>query len=250
MAMNPSWMAGFGRGLNDGHQRRMADAENERAQGRFQMEIFDEATKHVDRLSAVARSLIEASPDATKVPQKTLAELDASVNDIATGLADIPGGRNIAPALIQTFRTSVQTARPGRGGTGDKARAGVDSARSEAAALGLKGDEAEQYVRSKFGIGRREKRSALDIEGTILEKVASGEALTAGEQKAWDMIQERRKKDDPLAALLGTGTETAASGPSVPTVPSKAEQPPVKGARKAPDGNWYIEQNGVYYRVD
>jgi hypothetical protein len=28
------------------------------------------------------------------------------------------------------------------------------------------------------------------------------------------------------------------------------EQPPIKGARKAPDGKWYIESNGQYYRVD
>ena len=28
------------------------------------------------------------------------------------------------------------------------------------------------------------------------------------------------------------------------------EQPPVKGAKKAPDGNWYIQQNGEYFRVD
>jgi hypothetical protein len=26
--------------------------------------------------------------------------------------------------------------------------------------------------------------------------------------------------------------------------------PPMQGARKAPDGNWYVEQNGKYFRVE
>lgn len=35
-----------------------------------------------------------------------------------------------------------------------------------------------------------------------------------------------------------------------PAAQSPAQQPPMQGARQAPDGNWYVQQNGQWFRVD
>ena len=38
--------------------------------------------------------------------------------------------------------------------------------------------------------------------------------------------------------------------PAAPAAPGGGEAPPVDGARKAPDGNWYLERDGKYYKVN
>lgn len=43
------------------------------------------------------------------------------------------------------------------------------------------------------------------------------------------------------------GAKAPAVAPAA--APVAVENPPVDGARKAPDGNWYVQQNGQYYRV-
>lgn len=44
--------------------------------------------------------------------------------------------------------------------------------------------------------------------------------------------------------------DEAPGAPAAAAAPSDAEMPPVPGARRAPDGNWYVQQNGQWFRVD
>jgi hypothetical protein len=44
--------------------------------------------------------------------------------------------------------------------------------------------------------------------------------------------------------------EQKASGAGGASAGGSTESPPVAGARRAPDGHWYVEQNGQFFRVD
>lgn len=48
--------------------------------------------------------------------------------------------------------------------------------------------------------------------------------------------------DETRSRLRAVGTDTAKGQPS--------ETPPMSGAEKAPDGNWYIKQGGKYFRIE
>lgn len=50
---------------------------------------------------------------------------------------------------------------------------------------------------------------------------------------------------------LRTGTYMSApAGGASGGGPESQEQPPMEGAQKAPDGNWYVQQDGKWFRVD
>lgn len=47
-----------------------------------------------------------------------------------------------------------------------------------------------------------------------------------------------------------SGTQAQPAPPTPAAAPPKGgDNPPVQGARKAPDGNWYVEKDGKYFRV-
>lgn len=60
-----------------------------------------------------------------------------------------------------------------------------------------------------------------------------------------DGIGQSQEDKDRLAALRRERDELQGAGSVRPVQP-----PPVPGARQAADGNWYVEQNGKFYRVD
>ena len=73
--------------------------------------------------------------------------------------------------------------------------------------------------------------------------------------KAWGPEQEEELQDTLRAFQEVQDAVTASGGAREPLLrgeepPEMAgEQPPAPGARKAPDGNWYVEQNGQFYMV-
>lgn len=52
------------------------------------------------------------------------------------------------------------------------------------------------------------------------------------------------------AAPAAGAQPASAAAPAAAAGAAPAEQPPAPGARKAPDGHWYVQQNGKYFRVD
>jgi hypothetical protein len=53
----------------------------------------------------------------------------------------------------------------------------------------------------------------------------------------------------PTTATTAPSSAAGATRPST-SAPSTSTRPPMEGARQAPDGNWYVQQNGRYHRVD
>jgi hypothetical protein len=53
------------------------------------------------------------------------------------------------------------------------------------------------------------------------------------------------KAAPPYRERAGASQKTDAK-PATP----KAEEPPMAGAQKAPDGFWYVQQNGKWFKVD
>jgi hypothetical protein len=51
---------------------------------------------------------------------------------------------------------------------------------------------------------------------------------------------------DPIGASIGA----TAKRPGTDTSAGTADAPPVQGARKAPDGHWYVQQGARFFRVD
>lgn len=56
----------------------------------------------------------------------------------------------------------------------------------------------------------------------------------------------RVSMQDRLRAQSESPATAAAPSPGAPA----PEKPPVEGARKAPDGNWYVQKDGKYFRVE
>lgn len=52
----------------------------------------------------------------------------------------------------------------------------------------------------------------------------------------------------PVSAPAGTAPPVPGASPNV-GIGTTTEVPPVAGAKKAPDGNWYVQQNGVWNKV-
>ena len=50
-------------------------------------------------------------------------------------------------------------------------------------------------------------------------------------------------------ALHASETKAPPAAPAT-AAPAASGQPPVPGAKQAPDGHWYVQQNGKYFRVD
>ncbi len=78
-----------------------------------------------------------------------------------------------------------------------------------------------------------------EIMGRIIEQQSAmggqADVEAAAAQARAIMSQSLRERTDPVAQ----------QGPS-----RDGGSPPMPGAQRAPDGNWYVQQNGQWYRVD
>lgn len=70
----------------------------------------------------------------------------------------------------------------------------------------------------------------------VISDIAGGGLHRVGGEQT--LVKELQSLQQSLSSEIGGETESA------------ADQPPVEGAKKAPDGNWYVEKNGQWFRVD
>lgn len=237
--------AGFGKGLAQGHAQGIADRQQalgERKQTFDEGEsLWDKAIKTVDGLAANAVQLIANAPSPDKIPRQTLTTIEQNVNDIASGVSGLPGGETIGPALVKGFQAKV------KGGL-------TMAQKAEQAA---QADIIQAQMKQKAGLesGMVKPKTATEqgdeLELSIKRKIATGgkSSLTPGEMDYLNQFMTPRSKsgnglDDLLGSIGGDTAAPAAAG---------AETPPVQGARKAADGNWYIpdpNRPGKYLRVE
>ena len=103
------------------------------------------------------------------------------------------------------------------------------------------------------------KGSTTEKELDISLDTAIPDNMDEPELKKWLLEQKQRQETqaDILQEAVGF-LETGTLGEwleqrekkSESVTPPSTSFPPVDGARKAPDGNWYVQKNGKYYRVD
>lgn len=93
-------------------------------------------------------------------------------------------------------------------------------------------DEAEKIVRAR---GVRSNRVDQEAQKLIEQRKAAADS----EFEAW--FSER--------GFGSQGRAAPAAGSGIAAPPAGEETPPMEGARKANDGNWYVERNGQYFRV-
>ena len=141
------------------------------------------------------------------------------------------------PGLDASY-TLYKVARDGLVQALDGARTGPIAGRLPA--LQASDQNAESAVASMAPVLKQLFRSAG--EGVFTDK---DQQMLLDMMPTRSMLPEARKAaidriDAIVAAKLQGGGGTEAGG----------DPPPVPGARKAPDGNWYTQQNGQWYRVE
>jgi hypothetical protein len=119
-------------------------------------------------------------------------------------------------------------------------------------------------------LGNENTRSILEQrreEGPL--RIAEREAKVAQLQREKEGWQTIHKETDPVDGRVSgvlernsftgkyrridpaTGQEVPFGQEQAPAAPQgSGDQPPVAGAKKAPDGKWYVQQNGKWFRVD
>lgn len=239
--------AGFGKGLSEGHRQGIADRQQglqERKQTFDEGEsLWDKAIKTVDGLAANAVQLISNAPSPDKIPRQTLTTIEQNVNDIASGLTELPGGETIGPALIRGFQAKV--------------KGGLTMAQKAEQAANA--DILQAQMKDKAGLesGMRKPKSASEqgdeIELGIKRKIATGglSSLTPGEQDYVSKFMTKQSGsggvDDLLsqfggggaAAPAATGSGTQAN-PMVPKTQAEIDGAP-SGTVFSIDGQLYVK---------
>lgn len=216
--------AGFGKGLSIGHAQGIADRQQGLAERKQTFDegesLFDKAIKTVDGLAANAVQLVANAPSPDKIPRQTLSTIEQNVNDIASGLAGLPGGETIGPALVQGFRAKVKGGLTMAQKAEQEANADIIQAQMKDKA-GLTSDMRKPKTASEQGD---------ELELSIKRKIAtSGKAsLTAGEKDYLDHFMTKKTgggmtPEDLLAGFGGGADAPAAAGAGTlenPLVPS------------------------------
>lgn len=65
-----------------------------------------------------------------------------------------------------------------------------------------------------------------------------------------DYVKENGRLNEGFYRKLSDYADKNPLFPEASQASSKQAAPPMQGARQAPDGNWYVQQNGKYFRVD
>lgn len=240
--------AGFGKGLSIGHAQGIADRQQglqERKQTFDEGEsLFDKAIKTVDGLAANAVQLVANAPSPDKIPRQTLSTIEQNVNDIASGLSQLPGGETIGPALVQGFRAKV--------------KGGLTMAQKAEQAANAEIVQAQLKEKAGLESGMRKPKSASEqgdeIELGIKRKIATGglSSLTPGEQDYVNKFMTKQSGGGDANSLMQQWLNES-GGAAAPASAPAADVPPVQGARKAPDGYWYVpdpNRPGKFLRVE
>lgn len=88
-----------------------------------------------------------------------------------------------------------------------------------------------------------------------IDRAKIAEAALAGDIEPKEALKQLRALPSPydnFKKFAKGGFKADPNSPDMAPQPSATPQaaPPMQGARQAPDGNWYVQQNGKYYRVD
>lgn len=240
--------AGFGKGLSEGHRQGIADRQQglqERKQTFDEGEsLWDKAIKTVDGLAANAVQLISNAPSPDKIPRQTLTTIEQNVNDIASGLTELPGGETIGPALIRGFQAKV--------------KGGLTMAQKAEQAANADILQAQMKDKAGMDSGMRKPPSAReqsdDMELGIKRKIATGgkSSLTPGEQDYLNTFMVKQSGggggvDELLSQFGGGGAAApAASGggtranPMVPKTQAEIDGAP-SGTVFSIDGQLYVK---------
>lgn len=219
---------------------------------------------------ADARAVFEDTKARADRNEATQAELNRAEIDLRKAQAEsakaLAGGRNLKDAqdaegnLIQLDRSTGKVI-PYTDDQGNKVKGQPKGSSSWAAkqAAMLAGGYTQQEI-ADVAAGKKK----ISESDAIARATAAGRAASAGEfdptqaqlryQEEFDRVYDMLM--DPVtpstqAAQPAAGATPSAAGPSR-QVPG-AGQPPVPGARKAPDGNWYVadpNRPGKYLKVE
>jgi hypothetical protein len=129
-------------------------------------------------------------------------------------------------------------------GTGQMAEADIEHWRSTLASAGSP-QQLQGVIRllSNDLIGAR--ISSIKQEYRQNMRQEPPEFLSPEAKQALAGMQPQAKPGAAAPAPAAAAPQAAPSQGAAPTA-----QPPVAGARQAPDGHWYVQQNGKYFRVD
>lgn len=143
-------------------------------------------------------------------------------------------------------------------------RPGYDVA-ADMAMQGVLGDDPVQYNRANAFMEGKTYEPVRHVGGAFVPSgVALGdEDFTAVptpinaeriDKMQSDAAATQRRADASVDASRALADVRRRTDPNRPRGGGKpaasSETPPVKGARKAPDGKWYVQKDGRYYRVD
>lgn len=201
-----------------------------------------------------ARTALEADPNVSTanailgaLAGKPMESVNVEGGQIIRGMyGDAPA---IAPTEAHSAQARASDARATASyASADAARARAERTRSSPpigagrGAGGGRGTERERLLaEAKAILDGLQGDPQYDIRGVTLE----------------DVVRDLKKTGEyvPVPARPGTiKVITSRGNYSVPDgrgrAPAAADKPPVAGARKAPDGNWYVQKDGKYYRVE
>lgn len=101
-------------------------------------------------------------------------------------------------------------------------------------------------MRAVLGAGQGSEDLRMAIKSTIPGPSTPNKAYALKQLEKFEQVLNRLERGIPNVPLrkpeAGKPISAAQSEQSV-------ESPPIEGARKAPDGNWYVEENGKFKRV-
>ena len=98
----------------------------------------------------------------------------------------------------------------------------------------------------------RGKKGGSEEEQTMKEAEARLNAAKEHRKSLSDMLgleertfMEQRQQQSPSTAA----PRSTSAQPATQTTPGQDTQPPMEGARRAPDGQWYVQKEGKWFRV-
>jgi hypothetical protein len=88
-----------------------------------------------------------------------------------------------------------------------------------------------------------------------IDRARIAEAALAGDITPSDAMKQLRALPSPYENFKAFQKSGFKADPNAPAQSSSAPQPspstpPIRGARQAPDGNWYVQRGDKYFRVD
>lgn len=161
---------------------------------------------------------------------------------------------NPGQGIMRSDGTIIQQADPDKYGRSGAGGLGVGDAPSEARLI-------EYYVSNGIAKDHKEAQRMIarakvnpQAEAAKIAKIFMSGINTEEENRAiFDRVYQDMLARFGYDEMADQGRPASAGGLQPPPSGEKAQgdgAPPVEGARKAADGNWYVQRDGKYYRVD